>query len=267
MRTRFMTKLRAIVRRGAPSLRNVIFSYFNYWPVRHLGQHWLVDTPVYCISLRRAPRRRSNVERQARLLGLRRLQIVEAVDSKHLDKQTLISDGTYDEDASKRWHSEGLTINEIACSLSHLECYRRIVSANDPWALVIEDDALFRASRLRYLSLENVPQWANIVLLNSFLEKTPPSGSLGGALYSDESYAGSAAAYLLTAGTASQLLNAGAPVVHAADGLIGRALDWKSAEPHSFRQRGCELKLRAVLMYPEGVTNGSTEHYYRSSLR
>ncbi|MFY7922816.1 MAG: glycosyltransferase family 25 protein [Gemmatimonas sp.] len=260
-------KLKAIGRRGAPSLRNVLFSYFNYWPVSSLADHWLADMPVYCITLKRAVKRRANMERQARLMGLRQLHFVEAVDASKLSVEQLIADGIYDKGESLKWHTNGLTLNEVACSLSHAACYRRMVEAGVDRAIVIEDDALFRTRRLARLELSRVPEWADLLFLNAFYESTPPKERVAPYLYSDQSYLGSCAAYMLTASAAARLLDAAIPVVHAADGLVGRALDWAGDLPHAFRQQGCTLKLRGVMVYPEAVTNGSTEHYYRSSLR
>lgn len=260
-------KLQAVARRGLPSLRNVVFSWFDYWPARSLRGHWLADIPVYCISLTRAKKRRAVIVSQARRLGLKKLELVDAVDASTLSYDQLAADGLYDHAESLRWHAKGLTINEIACSLSHVACYRRIAAADAPWALVIEDDALFRCSRVRRLRLSDIPDWADIAFLNAFFERTPPAGSLGGGWFEDTSYGGSAAAYLLRPHTAHALMHAALPVIHAADGLLGRALQWSGARPHEFRQRGCTLQLRTVMAYPEAVTNGSTEHYYRSSLR
>lgn len=262
-----LVKLKAVAKRGLPSLRNVVFSWFGYWPASSLHGHWLVDMPIYCISLARAQRRRAVIASQAERLGLKRLVLVDAVDASTLSYDRLKADGLYDHEESLRWHAKGLTINEIACSLSHVECYRRIVADDAPMALVIEDDALFRAGRLRKLQLDAIPEWADIAFLNAFYKRTPPNGALGGGWYSDESYEGSAAAYLLPKRTAETLVQAAVPVVHAADGLLGRALAWSGSGAHAFRQQGCSLSFRTVMAWPEAVTNGSTEHYYRSSLR
>ncbi len=262
-----VAKMKAIARRGLPSLRNVVFSWFGYWPAGPLGDHWLVDMPIYCISLARAHRRRAVIASQARRLGFSRLELVDAVDASQLSYDRLAADGLYDHKESLRWHAKGLTINEIACSLSHLACYRRIAADDAPMALVIEDDALFRVGRLRKLRLEAIPEWADIAFLNAFYGRTPPDGEIGGGWYRDDSYEGSAAAYLVPKRTAEVLQSKAVPVVHAADGLLGRALSWSGPFPHGFRQQGCSLVFRTVMAWPEAVTNGSTEHYYRSSLR
>ncbi len=264
---RFATKALAVMRRGLPSLRNVVFSWFDYWPTSSLSGHWIQDVPVYCISLARAEQRRAVILSQAKRIGLRRFFLIEAVNAADLRMERLMADGVYDHEESLRWHANGLTINEIACSLSHVECYRRITAAGDPFALIIEDDALFRSSRLRRLDLKDLPEWADLAFLNSFLDRNPPWGPVGKGWYSDESYCGSSAAYLVRRRTAQALLEAAVPVVHAADGLLGRALMWRGNDPHKFRQQGSRLALRALIAYPEAVTNGSTEHFYRSSLR
>jgi GR25 family glycosyltransferase involved in LPS biosynthesis len=142
-----------------------------------------------------------------------------------------------------------------------------IVERSHEWALIIEDDALFRTRRLSRLQFESIPPGTDMVFLNAFLDATPPLDRIAPGLYADTSYAGSAAAYIVSLSAAEKLLEAAVPVVHAADGLTGRVLALPPNGSHPFRQKGVSLSLKAVLAYPEAVTNGSTEHYYRSSIR
>ncbi len=262
-----LTKAKAILRRGAPSLRNLVFARLGYWPVALMQGHWLETLPVYCINLERAEWRRNIVSKQVSSMGLKNFHFVEAVDSRRLNEHSVCEEALYDPARSRLWHKNGLSLNEIACSLSHAECYRRIVHAGHKMALVIEDDALFRCSRLSKLTLEEIPQWADIIFLNAFLTESSPKDHIGGMLYSDVSYNGSAAGYLLTLECATRLLSEAIPVVHAADGLLGRALRDNGDTTHAFRGKGSSLGLRGVVVYPEAITNGSTEHFTRSTIR
>jgi glycosyl transferase family 25 len=262
-----LTKCSAIVRRGLPSLRNVVLARLGVWPVSSLAVHWLSDLPIYCISLTRATERRRLMAAQVRKMGLRRFEFLDAVDARTLTMEQLLESGTYDSVTCRQFHSRDLTINEIACSLSHAAAYRRVVEEGHPWSLILEDDALFRTRRIARLHWKDIPQGIDMVFLNAFLDRTPPLDPIGPQLFRDTSYNGSAAAYMVSLDAATRLLAAALPVVHAADGLTGRVLALAPGHTHTFRQRGVSLTMNAVIVYPEAVTNGSTEHYHTSSIR
>lgn len=223
--------------------------------------------PVYCINLKRSAWRRKVVARQVERMGLKDFSFVEAVDAQDLTLDSVIASGLYDPEECKRWHTRDLTLAEIACSLSHIECYRLFVESGAEWAIVLEDDALFRCSRIRRLRITDIPAWADIVFLHAVTDRTPPLQKLGPMLYSDASYKSSAGAYLLTRSAAQRLLSVATPIRHAADGLLGRSLENKADETHLFRQQGSTITLRGIIVYPELVTNGSVEHYMRTSIR
>jgi glycosyl transferase family 25 len=229
--------------------------------------HWLATLPIYCISLRKAVDRRNLMAQQASKMRLQSFHFVEAVEASSLTMEGVIADRLYDDQESRKWHPQGLTLKEVACSLSHIECYKRIVDAGDARALILEDDALFRTSRLRRLDIDRVPSWVDMLFLNAFLLQAPPGNRISDGLYDDAAYNGSAAAYLITQSTAQRLLAASLPIVHAADGLLGRVLAQPADQPHEFRQQGSSLSLRAAIVYPEAVINGSIEHYQKTTLR
>jgi glycosyl transferase family 25 len=207
------------------------------------------------------------MERQLKGLGVKEYRFVTAVDARGLTIESAIGAGLYSDVQSRRWHENGLTINEIACSLSHAECYRLIVEAGHERAIVLEDDVLFRAARMRFFRRTDIPDWTDIVFLNAFLYESPPKGHIQGMVYGDASYCGSAAAYMISRNCAIQLLSQALPVIHAADGLVGRALEHAETTPHAFRQQGCTLSLKGAIIHPELAINGSTEHYHRTSIR
>lgn len=260
-------KLRPVLQRGLPSLRNMVFARFGFWPVSSLAHHWLADVPVFCVSLSREVRRRALVQRQMNEMGFRRFEFIDATDSRQLSMEQVQRDGLYDSTASRTFHSRDLTLNEIACSLSHARAYERIVSEGHSWAMIIEDDALFRSRRISRLQRSDIPDDIDIVFFNAFLDCVPPRDQIRDSLFRDTSYRGSSAAYLVNLETAKRLLAAALPVVHAADGLLGRALSLPAGQPHAFRQRGVSLSLRAIIIYPEAVTNGSVEHYFLSAIQ
>ena len=261
------TKLGAVVRRGLPSLRNVVFARLGIWPVRSLADHWVADIPMFCINLSRDTTRRALVQQQVDKMGLRRFEFIDAVDARKLSMEEVRQDGRYDSAACRAFHPRDLTLNEIACSLSHAAAYERVVAEGHPWALILEDDVLFRSQRIARLQRKDIPDGIDIVFFNAFIDTIPPNDRVAGMIFGDTSYHGSAAAYLVSLSTAKRLLAAAVPVVHAADGLLGRVLSLPVGQSHAFRQQGVSLSLNAVIVYPEAVTNGSVEHYHSSAIR
>ena len=248
--------------------RNVTFSRFSYWPVGSIAGSDLHAVPTYCINLRRADVKRRLIQKQVSTLGLKNFRFIEAIDARSLDYKQVELDRRYDRQESEQYHSKGLTLNEIACSLSHRAAYEAIVSARHPVAMIIEDDALFVSRQLRRFRFSDVPADYDMVFLNSFRYREPPSGAIAGPIYDTSSYHGSAAAYLLSLEGARKLLDSSLPVIHAADGLLGRSIALGPGEVgHPFKQVGAKCSLSAYMCYPDCVLNGSICHYHVSDIR
>lgn len=261
-------RLISVLRKLPGYARNVAFSRLSYWPAGSIAGSDLHATPTYCISLRRAAAKRHLIQKQVNALELEKFQFIEAIDARNLDLEQLALEHRFDSQESKRYHPAGLTLNEIACSLSHRAAYQAIVAAHQPVALVIEDDALFVSRQLRRFKFSNVPPDYDIVFLNSFRYCEPPNGLIAGSIYDTSSYRGSSAAYLLSLAGARKLLDSSLPVIHAADGLLGRSIALGPGEVgHSFKQVGAKCSLNAYLCYPDCVLNGSTCHYHVSDVQ
>ena len=243
--------------RKALKLKIGLHRALGYWRVSQLKNAEFRQLPVYCISLADKTQRRDMIARQVEVLGLARFQFVDAVNAKEIDIAALIDDGVYDEAAAVRYHGRPLRPEEVACSLSHGKAYERILAEQHPRALVIEDDALFVPHRIDQLRLSDLPQDFEIVFLNSFRTQEPPEGPVEGNIYRDTSYDGSTAAYILTRAAAEKLSRAYKPIIHAADGLVGRSLKLCDGQEHEFRQQGVTIELTSYLCYPDCIHNGS----------
>ena len=259
-------KLRAVVRKGPATFRNIVYSWLGVWPVSPLAGADLERVPTYCISLRGSVAKRALIARQATTLGIRGLEFVDAVDARELDRARLSAANLLDDDARLRHHGRVLSRNEIACSLSHGRAYELIACRNHEVALILEDDALFVPARARRLRLADVPPGFDCVFLNAFLDREPPADHRHGMIYGDASYVGSSAAYLVSREGAAKLAAAHLPVIHAADGLLGRNLAAPAGSASSFRRDGARTVLESYLCYPECVLNGSAAHYHVSEV-
>jgi glycosyl transferase, family 25 len=242
-------------------------SMFDAWPyARRIPQEWQ-QVPVYCVTIERAARRQKLISRQAERMGVRELEFVLAPDLSTTPRRELEAAGLYDDEQALRYHRSSLHPSQISCSLGHAAAYDRIVAAGHDLALIIEDDALFISRRFRLLKLDSIPAGFDIVLLNTFRSTDQPDDCIGHPLYGTESFTGSTGAYLVSRAGAAKLAGVARPVIHAADGLIGRCMEWNGPAPHAFKQRGGPTILHAYQTIPDFVMNGSDAYYYRTFLR
>ena len=97
-----------------------------------------IHIPVFVVSLPDCAERRETISKTLSNLGVE-FEFVDAVDGRQgLDSQ-------YEDQIDRAGvRRAGLILSdaEFACALSHLNIYRRIVSGNIAYALVLEDDAI-----------------------------------------------------------------------------------------------------------------------------
>ena len=91
------------------------------------------------INLERQPERLAHMDKEFAQLELS-YQRVEAIDCKNLSPD-LVSQ-YYDKEAALVEERE-LTLGEIACALSHMKCWQKIIDDDLPSAFIFEDDAIF----------------------------------------------------------------------------------------------------------------------------
>ena len=85
--------------------------------------------PIFVINLARSVERRAAIERHLRGLGLE-FKVIDAVDARTLSPDVLRTIAG----------PETIPVGQVACSLSHLSVYERVVSLRIPVACVLEDD-------------------------------------------------------------------------------------------------------------------------------
>lgn len=93
-----------------------------------------------------------------------------------------------------------------------------------------------------------------------------PARHLKNQIYAAESYNGSTAGYLLSLKGVRKLAGVYKPVIHAADGLIGRSMKCARGGAHPFKQRGARTVIESYITYPFCVLNGSTCHFYPTTV-
>jgi glycosyl transferase family 25 len=213
---------------------------------------------AYVINLRRSPERRISITAQLTTHGID-YEIVEAVDGRELDLTDPQVIGTIAPSfRAVDWFPPTLA----ACAMSHLSAYRKVLDANLPWALIMEDDVTIPAD-LRVIAEAVAAQatGAEIVLLNFDSDQVCQVSRRGAAdlpsghklvLPVDVHVPVSAAAYVITR-EACERITAGALPIRA-----------KNDEWGHFHDEGMIDRLRCVvpLAVVKDPNFGSTIDYY-----
>jgi GR25 family glycosyltransferase involved in LPS biosynthesis len=235
------------------------------WRCRPLLNEQIRTAPIFCISLPDATDRRAYVQAQARRLGLTGLRFLDAVDGRGDRADEFSHAGAYDDAVAMATEGRHLSASEIAVALSHRSAWEQISVAPQPYALVLEDDAILNASRLDSLDTTSLPDGWDACILEAWLRGKPPAGHIAGNAYDLSSYKGGAGGYLLSRAGARKLVAVSLPVSHPADGLFvwfNRQRDVRLGKGFS----PATPALRAVLWWPFPVLNGSGTGHWASSI-
>ena len=116
---------------------------------------------TYLINLDRSPDRLTYSKLEFERFGMDYIRI-EAIDGQELD----IAD--YPQATRNGWfYHTPLTINEIACYLSHLKALRSFLDSDATHAMILEDDFAFKENPLPCLnSLMEIDDWDIVKLYN-----------------------------------------------------------------------------------------------------
>jgi glycosyl transferase family 25 len=194
--------------------------------------------PFWVISLEAAQNRRDFVARGFADVGVE-FERIDAVDGGRLTAD--------DQRRYSRWRSlfqvgRGLTAGELGCALSHLEAYRRMVDAQIPEVVILEDDVQPTRDLLSLLGAADAfPSDADVVNFDPLFRSggpTPVGVPLLGGKYRVCTYRQNpygAACYRIRLRAARKLLDVGYPVRMTADDLIFRprpaGVRWYGVEP------------------------------------
>lgn len=96
---------------------------------------------TYVINLPEDMERKASISQELSKWKCLDPEWVEAVNGKKLGRDKL--DELFDYKKSKRYQSVDLAPGEIGCTLSHYECYKRLLASDQEIALIVEDDIGF----------------------------------------------------------------------------------------------------------------------------
>lgn len=92
----------------------------------------------FVINLEKQEKRREIISKQLNALHIP-FEIFPAVNGRLLTQEQISQ--LYDREKALKKGYYDLTLPEIGCALSHINIYKKIVSENIPYALILEDDA------------------------------------------------------------------------------------------------------------------------------
>jgi GR25 family glycosyltransferase involved in LPS biosynthesis len=104
--------------------------------------------PIFIINLKRRLDRKISVENKLKNLGITNYEFIEAVDALELSKEDIKTQ------YNKKEYKE-LTLPEIACALSHIKVYNKILQDNIKYAIVLEDDAILNVEFKKFITRFN----------------------------------------------------------------------------------------------------------------
>lgn len=122
-----------------------------------------MDISVYIINLDRSKDRFKAVSLSAEKarLSYRR---VSAVDGNDVDMSTC---SEIDEKRFRRRHGKYLLAGEAGCYLSHLKALSEVANADEPFAIIVEDDVAFDAEFVKIINmLTHIKGWDIIKFAN-----------------------------------------------------------------------------------------------------
>lgn len=181
---------------------------------------------AYVINLKSNPERKEYMERVLYPFPFIKPVFIEAVDGREMRFSEL--ENTFDQAGAYRRYGRMMSSGEVGCTLSHLECCKKLLESGEDYAIVFEDDLVLRNNPLLEDALYEIAQMEMtdspaITILNGdywYLSKSSLNETYSLAKVFDAVCAG---AYMINVAAAKKLLEMGPD--HIAD-------DWRSIKKH-----------------------------------
>lgn len=170
---------------------------------------------TYIVNLPNDSDRRTSIFKELNKLTCLDPEIIEAVNGKELGREKLGK--IFDFKKCGKYLSVDIALGEIGCTLSHFECYKKLLASDQNYALIVEDDIGFIGNgpfdgllqkALRYVDCEKPV----VLLLFSFFDY------MGKDMYFDNEYkvyktfkAASTTIYLINKQAARIIVSGGMP--------------------------------------------------------
>tara|TARA_A100001015_G_scaffold302309_1_gene390356 strand:+ start:252 stop:941 length:690 start_codon:yes stop_codon:yes gene_type:complete len=172
---------------------------------------------IFVINLEREFKRRNFLIKHFNNLKIN-YEIFKAHDSKSLTKSLY---SNYSNDLAFKLEGRGLSLDEIACSSSHLSIYKKIVKENIAESIIFEDDIIVSPKLIKFIN--KIPRHVELINFKSDAkQKKIKLISKGLYLTKFLEIPNRTGAIYLRLTAAKKLLKSGYPIKTPADGLTGR---------------------------------------------
>jgi len=120
---------------------------------------------IFVINLEREFKRRNFLIKHFNNLKIN-YEIFKAHDSKSLTKSLY---SNYSNDLAFKLEGRGLSLDEIACSSSHLSIYKKIVKENIAESIIFEDDIIVSPKLIKFIN--KIPRHVELINFKSDAKK------------------------------------------------------------------------------------------------
>lgn len=178
----------------------------------------IFHTPVYVINLKHRKDRWSIFTSQEPAVRALQIHRIEAQNGKALDYLKDKRIGTYSRlnimRNDRRTHREVATLGAIGASISHAKIWKRLAESDDPYAVIMEDDARFTMDDLQKINelAKTIPSDTKIWLFGAYkpnlIHEPLPNGSPWSRVYNFTAMH----AYVITRDAAKKLLEQVFPI-------------------------------------------------------
>jgi len=119
---------------------------------------------IIVINLKRQSERKQNMMSQFERLGITNYEFFDAIDASTIENVSEV----YDEEKANRIYRK-MGINEIACTMSHKEIYKKIMDSDEQY-IIMEDDVTITDEFVKFLDAEIESQY-DFVFFGYFTDK------------------------------------------------------------------------------------------------
>ena len=177
---------------------------------------------VFVINLERATDRKQDIQKLLDSLNIP-FEFIKATDGKFFTENEF---ALYSKKETRKLLGYELTPNELACAISHLRIYEKMIQENIEQALILEDDANFDHTLVSVLeNLDAFPSDWGIINFSSATYTYPTQHEVipGHVVSEFKKPVKFCVGYLLSLDAAKKLIELAYPVRCPADFLTGRA--------------------------------------------
>lgn len=104
---------------------------------------FLKEFKIYVINLKKDIDRKKNIINELRKQNIINYEIINAINGNELSHKEIISNTFQNKKKINPWNTK-MSPSQIGCALSHIKIYRQFIKSEYNFALILEDDAIFK---------------------------------------------------------------------------------------------------------------------------